>query len=64
MNFCARCRKRIEGEEIKFAREGSYIGMPLCRRCRREIEAESRNRYRRGRGKEYSRKDLYETDVY
>ncbi|MDI6826836.1 MAG: hypothetical protein QMD36_06705 [Candidatus Aenigmarchaeota archaeon] len=60
---CSRCRRWIEGAQIRFATEGDWMGKPLCSRCRAEVEKESREKYRRGSGKEYSR-DLYRTDTY
>jgi hypothetical protein len=58
---CSRCKRWIEGDEIVFAREG-IVGKPFCRRCRAEVEEESRDRYRRGREREYpeSIRKLYE----
>ena len=53
----------IEGAEIIFAQEGDWMGKPLCRKCKGEVEEESRNKYRRGRAKEYAR-NPYENDVY
>lgn len=61
---CSRCRRWIESREIKFAREGDWMGKPLCRKCKAEVEGESRERYRKGRGEEWSERDLYEMDVY
>jgi hypothetical protein len=60
---CSRCKKWIEGNEIKFATEGDWMGKPLCRKCRFEVEEESRDRYRKGREREYpeSIRKLYET---
>ena len=40
--------------EIKLAVEGDWMGKPLCRKCKAEVEEESREKYRKGRGKEYS----------
>jgi hypothetical protein len=60
---CSRCKRWIEDNEIKFAVEGDYMGKPLCRKCKAEVEQESRNRYRRGRTKEYPG-NRYEKDVY
>ena len=60
---CSRCRRLIEGREIKFAQEGDWMGKPLCRKCKAEVEEESRNKYRKGRAKEY-RGHPYERDVY
>jgi hypothetical protein len=63
---CSRCKKWIEGDEIKFAREGDWMGKPLCSSCRAEIEAESKNRYRVGRGKGngYSKRNQYTMTIY
>jgi ribosome-binding protein aMBF1 (putative translation factor) len=61
---CERCRKSIEANEIRFAIEGDWMGKPLCRRCKFDVEEESREKYRRGREKEYRKSDLYRTDVY
>lgn len=62
---CSRCKKEIEGNEIKFARLGNYMGKPLCRKCRAEVEEEAEERYRRGRAnaREYpeSIRKLYES---
>ncbi len=61
---CARCGKWLEdGREIKFAREGDWMGKPLCKKCRAEVEEESREKYRRGRAREYPGSP-YEIDVY
>jgi hypothetical protein len=60
---CSRCKKEIESYEIKFAKEGDFVGKPLCRKCKTQAEEESRDSYRRGRTKEYLR-DLYGIDVY
>jgi ribosome-binding protein aMBF1 (putative translation factor) len=64
--LCSRCGKTIEGDEIKFAREGDFMGKPLCRRCRMQVEEESRQHYREGRikGDGYSKKDQDTTSVY
>jgi hypothetical protein len=61
---CSRCKKDIEGYEIRFAIEGDWMGKPLCRRCKFDAEEESREKYRRGREKEYRKSDLCRTDVY
>jgi len=63
---CSRCKKWIEAGEIKFAKEGDWMGKPLCRRCKAQIEEESRNNYRRQRArkKQGSQRDLYKKDVY
>lgn len=60
---CSRCRRWIEGREIKFAEEGDWMGKPLCRKCKAEVEEEARDKYRKGRAKEYPR-NPYEIDVY
>lgn len=61
---CARCRKWLEnGREIKFAEEGDWMGKPLCRKCKVKVEEESREKYRKGRAKEYPG-DPYKRDVY
>jgi hypothetical protein len=60
---CSRCRKLIAGREIKFASEGDWMGKPLCRKCKAEVEKESRDKYRKGRGKEHSERGLYEADI-
>jgi ribosome-binding protein aMBF1 (putative translation factor) len=64
MNKCSRCGKSIEGDEIKFAREGDWMGKPLCRRCRTEVEEESRERYRKGRSKDNEYSDQQSTSIY
>jgi len=60
---CSRCKKLIEGSEIKFVREGDYMGKPLCRRCKAEVEDDSREKYRMGRAKECSKRNLYGKDT-
>ena len=40
------------------------MGKPLCRKCKAEVEEESRNRYRKGRAKEYSVRNRYGLHVY
>lgn len=60
---CSRCGKQIEGSEIKFAREGDWMGKPLCKKCRARVEEGSRNAYREGMAKRYPG-DPYEKDVY
>jgi len=60
---CSRCRRWIEGSEIKFAKEGDWMGKPLCRKCKAQVEEEARNKYRKGRAKEYL-SYLYEKNVY
>lgn len=61
---CSRCRKLIEGAEIKFAVEGDWMGKALCRKCKAEVEEEARNRYRKGLAKQYSVRNLYGLHVY
>ena len=46
---CSRCKRPIEGSEIRFTIEGDWMGKPLCRKCRFDVEEESREKYRRGR---------------
>jgi ribosome-binding protein aMBF1 (putative translation factor) len=60
---CSRCGKSIEGDEIKFAREGDFMGKTLCRKCRMQVEEESREKYREGLAEEHSR-NPYEVDIY
>lgn len=59
---CSRCRKLIEGSEINFA-QGDFMAKPLYRKCKAKVEKESRDKYRKGRAKEYPG-DPYEKDVY
>jgi ribosome-binding protein aMBF1 (putative translation factor) len=61
---CSRCKKEIEGSEIRFAIEGDWMGKPLCRKCKFETEEESREGYRRGREKDHRKNDLYRTGIY
>jgi len=61
---CSKCRKLIEGRSIKFAIEGDWMGKPLCRKCKAEVEEESREKYRRGMGREHSTENHYGLDVY
>jgi len=61
---CSRCKKSIEGAEIKFSVEGDCMGKPLCRKCKAEVEAEAREKYRKGRAKHLQEKDLYRTSIY
>jgi hypothetical protein len=60
---CSRCQKDIEGYEIKFAREGDFMGKPLCRKCRINVEEEYRENYREGLTKDQPR-NTYEVDAY
>lgn len=60
---CSRCKKWIEGLEIKFAEEGDWMGKPLCGKCKAQVEAEAREKYRKGRAKEYPG-NLYESKTY
>jgi len=39
------------------------MGQPLCRKCKAEVEEESREKYRKGRRKEYP-ENPYEKDIY
>jgi hypothetical protein len=63
---CSRCKKLIEGSEIRFAMEGDWMGKPLCRKCKSIVENESRDKYRRGRleGNGYSKRDQHQSSVY
>jgi hypothetical protein len=64
MNLCARCGKFIQGNMVKFAKEGDFMGKPLCRRCRMEVEKESRENYREGLSRQRSVGSYYPADVY
>lgn len=60
---CARCGKWIEGQEIKFATEGEFMGKALCSKCKAKVHQISRNKYRAARAKMYPG-DPYEKNVY
>jgi hypothetical protein len=61
---CSRCKRWIEGSEIKFAVEGDWMGKPLCKRCKAEVEEEAREKYRRGLARNHSSRNHYGLDVY
>jgi hypothetical protein len=61
---CSRCKKWIEGKEIKFAVEGDYMGKPLCRLCKFQVEEESREKYRSGLTKKYAIEEAYGKNEY
>lgn len=61
---CSRCKKWIEGKEIKFAVEGDWMGKPLCRRCKSDVEEESRAKYRNGLARQKSMRNQYYLDIY
>lgn len=61
---CSRCKRWIEGAEIKFAVEGDWMGKPLCRKCKGEVERESREKYQKGLAKQHSVRNHYGLNVY
>lgn len=54
---------RIKVGSKYFAEEGDWMGKSLCKKCKAEVEEESRERYRKGRAKEYPGSP-YEKDIY
>jgi len=64
MNRCARCGKVLENaRDIRWAREGNFMGKILCPTCRAKLEQNSKNAYREQMAKRYPG-DPYEKDVY
>jgi site-specific recombinase XerC len=61
---CSRCRRWIEGREIKFAVEGDWMGKPLCKKCEAEVENKAREKYQRGLAKQHSIKNHYWLNIY
>lgn len=61
---CSRCRRWIEGRDIKFSVEGDYVGKPICKKCKAETEEESRERYRNGLAEQHSGKNHYGLSIY